>query len=126
MSRRRAGHGWTGIHIAGRRIDLIGTVSGHWITSGEAVGWPRCARCRVPFEIAGRTERPDVCELCLYHHIIPREEFWSRKNDYWFPYNIGHRAMFGGGDDPLCEIQHAGATASWHRILRNHTTPSPK
>lgn len=65
MSRRHAGHGWTRFHVGEKRVDLLMNDAGQWITTGEARGWPRCTRCRVPFETSASPELPTLCAWCL-------------------------------------------------------------
>lgn len=65
------------------------------MTSGEAVGWRRCDRCRRPEQFPHRA--PDgriVCNICYYYKCLGSADvFWSRDKDYLFPYSIGRRGM---------------------------------
>lgn len=40
-------------------------------------------------------EDSGLCVICFYYHSLPggATEFWKRKNEYLFPYNIGARLM---------------------------------
>lgn len=92
MGRPRAGHGWTWFERGGRTIKIIGDCHGRWVTTGEAQNWPRCKRCRKPEHIM--PEDSGLCTTCFYYKSGRGADwFWSRKNDYLFPYNIGKRAM---------------------------------
>lgn len=87
MSRPRAGHGSTRIN----GIDAIGNDAGEWIPSGKAKGWPRCLRCRRPTESFEELE--GYCTTCFFYRLLPTaEDFWSYKECYLFPYNIGARS----------------------------------
>ena len=92
MSRRRAGHAWTFMKYRGRYIGFIWSPVKHaFMTSGEAMGWPRCKRCRKP-------EEPELvhdgyCNTCRYYKVIPRGTFSSHEKDEYFPYNIGKEFM---------------------------------
>jgi len=92
VGRPRAGNGLTFVQRGERLIPLLATVDGDWITTGEAVGWTRCARCRKPEEKPRRA--PDgrlLCLICYYYKALPHTEFWQHKDEYLFPYNIGRR-----------------------------------
>jgi len=90
MGRPRAGHGWTGFFRNGRMIKLIYDAHGRMVTTGVAKDWPRCSRCRKPEDMM--PEDSGLCTTCFYYKSGRGADwFWSRENDYLFPYNIGRR-----------------------------------
>lgn len=94
MMRPRAGHGWTGIIVGGKFIGLIQTDAGQWITTGHARGWPRCSRCRRPFERPVITSQT-ICPTCYFYKVLSVEEFWRLHNEGHplAPYNVGRKVM---------------------------------
>lgn len=91
--RQRAGHGWTSVKERGKWQSYIANDDGDWVHSIVARGWPRCKNCRRPSErlLVGK-----YCNICYwYGHFedaIPNAtEFWKHKDEWYFPYNIGHR-----------------------------------
>lgn len=94
MARPRAGHSWTWIDVGEKNIHLIQDEAGRWLTTGQARGWPRCARCRRPercMPFGG-----DVCPTCYFYKTgMPVDEFWRlHKSGYQLaPYNIGRACM---------------------------------
>jgi hypothetical protein len=95
MSRPRAG--------LGRRLEwrrdrphwsVFGTKSG-WVPSGEAKGWPRCARCRRPAEELVPESDDLLCPICYFYHALPKGDFWPlyEAGHRLHPYRIGERSM---------------------------------
>jgi hypothetical protein len=75
-------------------VRVIQTVDGKWVTTFAAKNWTRCVRCRKPDDSICYTEDGlPLCSICYYYKHIPRESFWKREGDYFFPYNIGRRGM---------------------------------
>lgn len=90
MGRPRAGHGWTAFHRGDKTIWLLADCHGRWVTTGEAKKWQRCAKCRRPEHIM--PENSGLCTSCFYYKSGRGGTwFWSRQEDYLFPYNIGRR-----------------------------------
>jgi hypothetical protein len=113
MARPRAGHGRTAFFRNGKMVWLIGDCHGRWVTTYEAKKWPRCERCRRPEHIM--PEGSKLCTTCYYYKSLPKGEFWNRKEDYLFPYNIGKRSMEHMGWDrgPLEDPR-----VNWRQYLR--------
>jgi hypothetical protein len=91
MSRPRAGHGWTMIKRGEKYVHYIANDDGEWVPAGVACNWERCSRCRRPTQIAFGSNT--LCNSCYYHKSLSPGEFWDRKNDKYFPYNIGHKMI---------------------------------
>lgn len=101
MTRPRAGGGWSAIKAGDRYVPIMQDDACVWVTTGVAVGWPRCVRCRRPFE---RRETPcaDHCVICWFYHMLPVGAFW-RIHDTGYPlapYNHGRRSMRTGVPSP--------------------------
>lgn len=113
MGRPRAGHGWTAFRRGRKLIWLIGDCHGRWVTTGVAKDWPRCTRCRRPEHMM--PEDSGLCVHCFYYGTERSGEwFWSRKEDYLFPYNIGDRSMRQDWDRRPLE----NPKVNWREYLR--------
>jgi hypothetical protein len=95
--RPRVGHGWTSLlKKNGRTVHLILNYAGRWITTGEAKGWPRCKRCRRPFEASPFNS--GLCTTCYFYKTgLSVKDFWRlHKEGYPLaPYNIGEKSSNG-------------------------------
>lgn len=111
MSRPRAGNALTYIRGRGDRlIPIIQRSNGKWITTGEAVGWTRCSRCRRPDQDYHKLDDGRVvCNMCYWYKLLPggATEFWRRSKEYLFPYNIGSRGMKVRPPDTIRELRAA-------------------
>lgn len=110
MGRPRAGHGWTWFNRGEKSVKLIADSHGRWVTTGVAKDWPRCSRCRRPEDMLTEGK----CSHCFYYGQHDGDWFWSRKNDYLFPYNIGSRITISEWDRrPLSDLK-----VNWREYLR--------
>lgn len=93
--RYRAGHAWTGFCSKNNKtVHLLLNDAGIWITTGEAQGWRRCPRCRVPFE--NDPFDSGLCSMCYFYKSgLSIDDFWrlNKEGYYLAPYVIGSKTM---------------------------------
>jgi hypothetical protein len=121
IGRPRAGNGWTSFTRGQRGIKLIFLDDGRLATTGVAAGWPRCIRCRGPYEQAPFGS--GACPTCYFYHMISIEDFWRlHKAGYPLaPYNIWQRNTMARFDmRPLSDPK-----VNWRDYLRNQPAPPP-
>ena len=90
--RRRVGHGLT--YVESNRDELIPIfmdAMGVWHSTGEAVGWPRCSKCRVPEKVEHLIE--GLCPICYFHGKDGK--FWEQE------------------DHPLFSVHNRGENYPW-------------
>lgn len=119
MGRPRAGHGWTGFFRKGRFIALMTNDKGEWITTGSARGWPRCTRCRRPYEHDPFDSK--MCTTCYFYKSgLPIKDFWRLHDEGHplAPYNIGKMMMarMVWDRNPLEDPK-----INWRRYLKSQT-----
>lgn len=76
----------------GRLVPIIQKMDGTWITTGEARGWPRCVRCRVPCEKP--IGEPPRCFSCWIRQEPNRELILAESQRYheaWRRAHFDHR-----------------------------------
>jgi hypothetical protein len=85
--RPRAGHAWT----THKGQSYFMRANGEWVKTNYAIGWPRCSKCRRPYE---KNELTTVfCVTCYFYKVLPKGSFWEMQAHRLFPYNIGKKLL---------------------------------